>query len=70
MPVQVSNVPVATASRHLAHILLVAQSHLHIVEFCVSELLTHLVERMLEFIFQSLGVGPAILGSSCRHVEA
>jgi hypothetical protein len=25
---------------------------------------------MLEFIFQSLGVGPAILGSSCRHVEA
>jgi hypothetical protein len=43
------------------HSLLMAQCNFHVVEFGVLELLTHVLEGVLDLVFELRRVGPAVL---------
>jgi len=51
------------------NLLLVNQPNFQIVERAISEFLAHMLEGVLELVLELFRIGPAIVGSSGRHID-
>ena len=52
----------------LPRLLLMNQANFQIVKLCITELLAHIIEGMLQFVLEMLEIRPAIFWACGRHV--